>query len=63
MERKKVSELTVVTMSLSHGGDHLLFHFVACEYFNRCPDSSDIDSVTSLLSTQRQDLYLRVKAS
>lgn len=51
MERRRVSELTAVSVSLSHGGGPSLFHLVACEYFKRCPDPSDIDSVTSLLST------------
>lgn len=46
-ERGRVGELTAVFASLSHGTvDRLLFHFVTREYFRRCPDPSDIDSVT-----------------
>lgn len=44
--RNREGELTAVSASLSRGAvDRLLFHFMAREYFTRCPDPSDIDSV------------------
>lgn len=63
IERRRVSELTARRSPCLYltAVDRLLFHFVACEYLKRCPNPSDIDSVTSLFSNeQRRDLYLRV---
>lgn len=58
-KRRRVSELTAVFVSLPMAVDRLLFH-LACEYFKRCPDLSDIDSVTWLLfPTARSPLFAR----
>lgn len=58
-KRGRVGELTAVVASLSHGAvDRLLFHFVTREYFRRCQDLSDIDSVTSLFSDDEEVRFI-----
>lgn len=62
MERRRVSELTARSPCLYlMAVDRLLFHFVACEYFRRCPDPSDIDSVTARCLPTAKPSFARSK--